>query len=39
MQAARQEALQDRVAAPRHHVHQASAEPAGAAVHLCSWDA
>lgn len=34
MQAARQEALQDRVAAPRHHVHQAPAESAGAAVRL-----
>jgi len=37
MQAARQEALQDRVTAPRHHVHQALAEPAGAAVQLCTW--
>lgn len=34
LQAARQEALQDRVAAPRHHIHQASAESAGAAVQL-----
>lgn len=36
MQATRQEALQDRVAAPRNHVHPAPAESAGAAIQLCS---
>lgn len=34
MQASRQKALEDRVVAPRHHVHQAPAEPVRTAIQL-----
>jgi len=37
MQAARQEALQNWIVAPRHHIHQAPAESVGATVQLCTW--